>query len=211
MNRPLSLIASVLAAGALLVGCSSDNGSDTLSSQVQDAYDLTVAPGRTTWTVGPAGLQYPVSTTSGPFNHDSVPSGFEASPQGAVVAAITTQVFVAGADDETWPKVSQTLLEPGAGRDQWAQARALVSVNGTLDNPPVFRGFKIASYDPNEAVVTLAVDYPGNTLAAMPVQLSHSSGDWKVVLPTQDEAVDLTAITDTQLATDFVAYGPKEA
>lgn len=211
MHRPLALFASLLIAGTLISGCSSEEASDTLSSQAQDAYDLTTAPSHTTWTVGPAGLYYPVSPTSGPFQEDPVPHDFEDSPQGAVVAAMTTQVFLAGADDETWPEVSQTLVEPGSGRDQWAQARALVSVNGTLDNPPMFKGFKIAAFDPNEAVVTLAVEYPGNTLAAMPVQLSHTSGDWKVVLPTQSEAVDLTAITEAQLATDFVAFGPKEA
>ncbi|WP_342319206.1 hypothetical protein [Corynebacterium mayonis] len=172
---------------------------------------MTSAPAETQWVVGPAGLSYPVSEVAGPKEQAAVPHGFEPSPQGAVVAAIVSQVFMAGADDEMWPEVSQTLIEPGLGRNQWAQARGLMSVSDQpMDNPPVFKGFRVSDYSETDAVVMLAVEYPTVGLAAMPVQLSRASGDWKVVLPTQEDAPDLQELSAEDFDSNFTAFGPKE-
>lgn len=172
-------------------------------------FDLEATPAETTWQSGPAGLSFPVSDVSGAEALTPVPHGFSADPQGAVIAAITTQVFMSGADDDSWPQVSQTLLEPGPGRDQWAQARALMTVTGEVENPPEFVGFRVEDFAPDasRAVITLAVAYSPELTAALPVQLSRASGDWRVVLPTQDQAPDLTEISSADLD-GFVAFGP---
>lgn len=210
MRRAAAAAVLALAVGSGLASCSSDDSANS-SGQTQQV-DLSAAPADTSWVAGPAGLEYPVSGDAGPSETSGpVPRGFAASPQGAVVAAVITQVFMSGADDDTWPEVSQVLLEPGPGRDQWAQARALMSV-GTqpLDNPPVFRGFRVSDYSDSEAVVTLAVSYPTGQLAVLPVQMSRASGDWKAVLPTQEDAPDLQEISEEELKSKFTAFGPRE-
>lgn len=215
VRRRLAAVAVTCAAGLGLVACSSDDrtaGDATTSAAVDNEQPDTSTAPVAKWVTGPAGLSYPVSDTAGPASSSPVPHGFKESPQGAVVAAVISQVFISGADDELWPVVSQTLLEPGLGRDQWAQARALMSV-GTepLADPPVFRGFVVNGYTDSSAVVTLAVDYPNVGLAAMPVQMSRSSGDWKVVLPTQEQAPDLQEVTNDDFDQMFTAFGPDEA
>lgn len=205
-RRILAVVATALL-GIGLTACAADE--ETVNQEA--AVDITSAPAATTWQDGPTGLAYPVSDEAGPVEMLPVPHEFADTAQGAVVAAIVAQVFMAGASDELWPEVSQVLLEPGPGRDQWAQARALMSVDQySQQNPPVFRGFQIAEYDGTGAVVVLAVEYPSGLLAALPVQMSRASGDWKAVLPTQEEAPDLQEITDDELVAWFTPFGPQE-
>ncbi|MCQ4626188.1 hypothetical protein KBX18_11640 [Corynebacterium sp. CCUG 69979] len=213
MNRLAQAIAALMigATATSLAACSSDDRSGE-SEHSEVAVDVKSAPANTVWVEGPAGLSYPVSDTAGPHENGPVPSGFEASPQGAVVAAITTQVFLSGADDELWPEVPKTLVEPGEGRNQWSQARALMSVSDErIENPPKFRGFKVNDYSDNAAVVSLAAEYTNGMIATLPVQLSRNSGDWRVVLPNQEQAPDLTEITEEDLAAEFTLFGPEEA
>lgn len=174
----------------------------TACSSETESVDASAAPENITWNLGPAGLEYPVSSVSGPHVTDPVPSGFSNDPQGAVLAAMATQVFLAAADDESWPLVAQKMLEPGIGRDQWAQARALLSVKGKIENPPQFKAFRVDDFSEGKAIISLAAFYPKENLtAAMPVQLSHSSGDWRVVLPPQDQAPDLVELGEETLKT----------
>lgn len=208
LARTIAALVISVSAATSLAACSSD---DRTTEETQASVDTQAAPENTAWVEGPAGLFYPVSDTAGPHNRGPVPSGFEHSPQGAVVAAITTQVFLAGADDELWPEVPKTLVEPGEGRDQWSQARALMSVSGdAIATPPKFRGFKVNDYSDTSAIVSLVAEYTNGVVATMPVQLSHNSGDWKVVLPNQEQAPDLTEITEEELAADFTPFGPEE-
>lgn len=196
-------VATILSAALLLTSCSSPH--DAPSSPVGP--DLVSAPEEVRWLTGPAGLSYPSSDVSGPSTSNPVPHGWSGDPQGAVLAAMTTQVFLSGADDTLWPAVSQTLIEPGPGRDQWAQARALVSVEDTLVDAPDMHGFRINDFSEDSALVTVAARWPDGTVAALPVQLSRMTGDWKVVLPTQDEAPDLTALSDQHLS-EFTPFSP---
>lgn len=194
-----------------LASCSSFDEHESGVATQSPVVDIQLAPADTRWVSGPAGLSYPVSEIAGPTSMSGeVPAGFADSPQGAVIAAIVAQVFMAGAGDQVWPLVAQTLIEPGIGRDQWSQARALVSVTSSVENPPRFRGFRISDFTGSSAVVTLAVTYPNGTLAAYPVQVSRSLGDWRVVLPPQDEAPDLQEISEETLTSSFTAFGPEE-
>lgn len=204
MKRQKTIVA-VISAALALASCATD----TSETAPTEEWDLEAAPQQVAWTTGPAGLSYPVSEISGPTTTSPVPHGWTADPQGAVLAAMTSQVFLSGADDTLWPTVAQTLIEPGPGRDQWAQARALVSVEGTLDQAPVMRGFQIHDFSETDALVTIAARWPDGTVAGLPVQLSRSQGDWRVVLPTQDQAPDLTQLNDEQLAT-FTTFTPAE-
>lgn len=125
------------------------------------------------------------------------------------LAAINGQGQMAVVGDKDWPELSRMALAPGQGRDQWAQQRALVSVSGSLkaDQAPSFRGFKVSDYSQDNAIVTLAVDYPEAGLAAYPVQMTWLSDDWRVVLPTQEDNIEPTSIDNLD---GFTPYSNKE-
>lgn len=192
----------LVAISGFAVSCSSPDPEATATAVVESPEAV--------WVPGPAGLSIPTGS-QGPYELDPVPHKWEESPQGAAMAAVAAQVYMAGADDGTWTDVSRLMLEPGAGRDQWLQARALVTVDGVVDNPAQFTGFSVAEYDEeaDKAVIVLATTWSGGVSFAYPVQLSRTSGDWKVVLPTQDQAPDFTELSDQQLD-DFIAFNSAE-
>lgn len=192
---------ALVACGVLLAGCSSgDEGQDAAGSQ----WDLEAAPEEVTWSSSVGCLVLPVSKVSGPAHQDEgVPGGFEHSPQGAVMASVVGQGWLAAAGDEVWPEVATHMVSPGPGRDQWAQARSLMSVEGCLEDPPQFVGFSFESFDEQRASLALAVRRPDGVMYAMPVQLVWQSEDWKLVLPTQDEAVDAVELSSLD---GFVAF-----
>lgn len=191
-------VGTVACAAMFLTACGDDE------VIVEQANPTTVAP-VASWQAGPAGLRVPISDEDGPFESTPVPHGFSHTPQGAVLAAITGQVWMAGANDELWPEVAQYLLEPGVGRDQWSQARSLVSVSGTVDKSADFRGYKFTEYGDRHAVVVIASQWPDGTLTAYPVQVSHSTGQWRIVIPPQDQTVDMEIIAEDALS-DFVVF-----
>ena len=169
------------------------------------------APAGVRWVEGPSGLKTPESSAAGPGLHDPVPRKWNPNAHGALLAAVNTQVYMAGAPDEIYPDVVAKMLENSDGAMQWAQARGLMTVSGeTQQNPPEFVGFKFSEFTDDQAIIILAAKYPseGDLLAAYPVQMSRSTGDWKAVVPTQDQAPDLTEITEDQLHDEFVAFGP---
>lgn len=185
-----------------ITACSSAEEEQSVETQAEESVDLAKAPDASWEEV--AGIPAPVDSTDGPENSTPVPHGYTHTPQGAVQAAILGQVWMATADDETWPEVSSIMTAPGQGRDQWAQGRSLITVSGEVDNPPQFKGFYISDYDENTAQVVLATEYPDVGLTAYPVQLTWQD-DWKLVLPTLDTAPDLEEIESLDGFTPFEA------
>lgn len=171
-----------------LSGCSSDPDSQE-SAPSQSEWDISAAP-EASWEPV-AGIAAPMSDNDGPASTSPVPHGYAPSPQGAVLAAINGQIQLATADDTAWPQVSQYLLAPGKGRDQWAQARSLMSVQGEVENPARFVGFRITDFSKADATVVLATEWPTGEMTAYPVQLTRMSQTWRLVLPTQEQAVDM--------------------
>lgn len=185
-----------------ITACSSAEEEQSVETQAEESVDLEKAPDASWEEV--AGIPAPVDSTDGPESSTPVPHGYTHTPQGAVQAAILGQVWMATADDETWPEVSSIMTAPGQGRDQWAQGRSLITVSGEVDNPPQFKGFYISDYDENNAQVVLATEYPDVGLTAYPVQLTWQD-DWKLVLPTLDTAPDLEEIESLDGFTPFEA------
>ena len=185
-----------------ITACSSAEEEQSVETQAEESVDLEKAPDASWEEV--AGIPAPVDSTDGPENSTPVPHGYTHTPQGAVQAAILGQVWMATADDETWPEVSSIMTAPGQGRDQWAQGRSLITVSGEVDNPPQFKGFYISDYDENNAQVVLATEYPDVGLTAYPVQLTWQD-DWKLVLPTLDTAPVLEEIESLDGFTPFEA------
>jgi len=186
------------AAAALVVvtatACGSDNTDEVAGP------DLTSAP-EATWSPM-AGIAVPRAEQC-PEKTEPVEHGYARTPQCAVIAAITGQTLLATTGDAEWPRMANTILAPGLGKDQWVQARALVSVEGRVRNPATFAGFRFTDYSDDRAQVLLAVEWPDGTLTAQPTQLAWQTGDWKLVLPTQQTAVDAAEIDNLDDFTEF--------
>lgn len=186
------------AAAALVVvtatACGSDNTDEVAGP------DLTSAP-EATWSPM-AGIAVPRAEQC-PEKTEPVEHGYARTPQCAVIAAITGQTLLATTGDAEWPRMANTILAPGPGKDQWVQARALVSVEGRVRNPATFAGFRFTDYSDDRAQVLLAVEWPDGTLTAQPTQLAWQTGDWKLVLPTQQTAVDAAEIDNLDDFTEF--------
>lgn len=182
-----------------LSGCSSDDDTD------DDGVDLTSAPDATWSTRG--GIAVPSDTDGdGPTTDDPVPHAFKHTPQGAVLAAINGQVSLAITDDDSWPQMANTILAPGAGKDQWVQARSLMSVTGAVDDPAEFTCFSITDYDDERAQIMLTVTWPDGKATAQPTQLVWQGDDWRLVLPDQDNAPDAVEVTEDDAdCTEFSA------
>lgn len=161
----------------------------------EETEDAVAAPEGAHW-ASVAGVLAPVESADGPYKQEPVLHNYARTPQGAAVAAINGQIAMATADDNVWPDVSKTLLAPGQGRDQWAQARSLVSIapGSVQDTPATIEGFYLADYSEDKATVLVAANYPDVGLAAYPVQVEWIAEDWKIVVPTQDNTVDMTRL-----------------
>lgn len=187
------------AAVALLLTANTACSNDEQTEQ-PPVVDTASAPADLTWR-NVAGLKVPTSRADGPAR-TSPPQGYSHTPQGAALAAANGQAALATAPDSTWPEVVRTVTAPGPGRDQWAQARVLMSVSGAVD-PSVaatFTAFKVTDYSPEKAIVLLATSTPPAPgeqeplLTAYPVQLAWTGADWKLVLPTQEDDIDAAEI-----------------
>ncbi|NKR30048.1 hypothetical protein GS966_25540 [Rhodococcus hoagii] len=184
--------ASVLALGAaagLVAGCGSS--SDASDSANSSSIDTTSAPDGLQWEAY-HGVQLPRSTQSGPERFDVVPHGYEQSPQGAVLAAVRGQAYLALEPDNRWGEVVSIVTAPGPGRDEFAASRALVSITGDVpaDKAPKFVAFKVAAYDADAGTAVVeVVQQLGDDLFSYPVALEWI-GDWRMVLPTAEENVD---------------------
>lgn len=175
-------------------------GADDTSPDGGDGPDLTTAP-EATWSTM-AGISVPRADEC-PEKTDPVAHGYSHTPQCAVVAAMTGQTLLATTGDTDWPEMANTVLAPGAGKDQWVQSRALMSVEGRVKDPATFVGFQFTDYSDDRAQVLLAVQWPDGELTAQPTQLAWQTGDWKLVLPTQQTAVDATEIDTLDGFTEF--------
>ncbi|MEL4163103.1 hypothetical protein [Corynebacterium bovis] len=195
------LLSAVMAAGALS-GCSSDGGNSN-----ERGWDVTSAPSRVLWS-SMAGVKVP-SGRQGPAATGPVRHGYERSPQGAVLAAVNGQALLSLAPNDKTDAVSDYVLAPGRGRDQWRQARVLADVSGVVDPKaaPRFSAFKITDYSDDAAQVVVAADYsqPERWTGVYPVQLRWINDDWRVVNPTREDGVHVTPVDNIDGFTAFAA------
>lgn len=197
--RSRKLLAAAAVVALTVTACGTD---DEAPAEGTTGPDLTSAP-EASWSPM-AGIPVPRGDDGGcPEKTDPVPHGYAHTPQCAVIAAMTGQTLLATTGDDAWPDMAQTVLAPGPGKDQWAQARSLMSVEGRVRDPATFAGFKFTDYTDDRAQVLLALEWPDGALTAQPTQLAWQSGDWNLVLPTQQNAVDATKISDLDGFTEF--------
>lgn len=197
------IIGATLITSLVLAGCGS---SEPESSQRADASSVT-------WK-DHDGLSLPYSDEAGPMNSRQVARfGFEQSELGAALAAIHGQASLATAPDGQWASTLNTVTAPGQGRDQFAASRVLLSINGdtSVEHPTEFVGYRITAYDEESDPPTAAVEIlmrPDGTdeLYAYPTALAWLSGDWRIVLPLEEDNVDARLVAP-EAHDEFIQFG----
>lgn len=134
----------------------------------------------------------------GPASPDPVaPAGYERSPAGAALAAMSAVVRSSVASDEQWPRVGQ-LIEPGERRDLWSINRAQISIVEPVKaaQAPQIVAYRIADYSKDTAVVHIVTEQPDKSLTENTAQVAWQAGDWYLRLPASG-ASDQVKVLDS--------------
>ena len=141
---------------------------------------LTNAPD-TTWTLVGTTAAPTDPKGSGPGVTDA--SGFRScyahTAEGALYAAVN---FLALGTDSTMYEELTSLVAPGPGRDALKASLAAGTDSGTPTTRAQIAGFALNAYDEKSATVDLAVNYSDGQMVSLPIKLTWSEGDWKVVV-----------------------------
>jgi hypothetical protein len=138
------------------------------------ARDLTWHPWR--------GCRLPAADRWGPRQlRDDAATGFDHSPEGAVLAMIQQQARLAAASDAAWPTVAraEAVIAPG---DTAPTSRVSTGFDTTSDLPQ-FAGFRWVSGTPRQTVADLALEGHDGTLKTVRVTEIWTGSDWKAELP----------------------------
>lgn len=128
------------------------------------------------------GSRLPASDRWGPRQiDDDAATGFEHSPEGAVLAMIQQQARLAAASDADWPTVAraEAVLAPG---DTTPTSRVSTGFDTSAELPQ-FAGFRWVSGTPDKAVADLALEGHDGTLKTVRVTEVWTGTDWKAELP----------------------------
>lgn len=206
MKRILvAIVAATMA--VLLAGCGSDSSGDNTAGE-PTVVNTSAAPSQVTWEKW-QGVMLPVSAEDGPKKvAGDVASGYSATPQGAVLAAVQGVTRLRLAPDSSWPRVANTVAAPGLGRDAYAVNRAMITITGPVPEgaASTLRGFRVVEYTSERAVIELATEQPDATLVATTHTLLWSGNDWKLELPEpESETPTSRPLTDLGGFTEFEA------
>ncbi|HLS79533.1 MAG TPA: hypothetical protein VK083_22355 [Nocardia sp.] len=115
-------------------------------------------------------------------------TGFEHSPAGAAVAAITHTVRLSVAPDGEWASVVAEEALPGPARDAWAVDRVRVSITGPADPEfvPRLRGYRVTGYTGERGQIEIYTEYSDGSLAVNHAAVEWSARDWRLRLPDPD-------------------------
>ncbi|GAA5076840.1 hypothetical protein [Nocardia iowensis] len=146
--------------------------------------DLTAAPTGVRWQPF-QGVALP-HTDQGPKSvADGAATGFEHSPRGAGVAAITHSVRLAVAADSQWAKVAAQEVVPGPAKDEWAVNRIQLSITGpaSADYAPRVLGYKVTGYTNERSTVDAYTQYSDSSKAVNHTTVEWFGQDWRLRLP----------------------------
>ncbi|MFC4373578.1 hypothetical protein ACFO5K_05645 [Nocardia halotolerans] len=118
-------------------------------------------------------------------------TGFEHSPRGAGLAALTHTIRLSVAPDTEWAEVVNRELVPGPARDEWALNRVQLSMTGpaTPEYAPTLLGYKITEYRDEQSLVDVYTEYSDSSRAVNHTTVSWYGGDWRLRLPDPQSTV----------------------
>jgi len=124
----------------------------------------------------------------GVINSTGLRSCYAHTAKGALFSAAN---FTALGADATMRQQLAGLVAPGAGHDA-VEKQAAGNTNSSGVRAQI-AGFKIASYDAQNATVDLVLNYSDGQLASLPLKLTWSGGDWKLIL-TADGGLPISPV-----------------
>lgn len=134
-------------------------------------------------------MQIPTGS-EGPATSDQVaPTGYDHSPAGAVLAVVSATVRMSVADDTQWPSIGQKLIAPGTERDQWAVARAQVSITDPVraGQAPKVLAYRVGEHSDERVSVTIYSQLSDDSISENTATAAWVAGDWRLALPTNDQ------------------------
>jgi hypothetical protein len=149
--------------------------------------DLSAAPTDVRWQPF-QGVPLP-HTAQGPRSMaDGAATGFEHSPRGAAIAALTHSVRLAVAADTQWAKVAAGEVVPGTAKDEWAINRVQLSITGPAapEFAPRLLGYKITGYTDRHSTVDVYTEYSDRSKAVHHTAVEWFGEDWRLRLPDPD-------------------------
>lgn len=182
-HRP-GLIALIGLLGiATLTGCAGPGDHTDPPATPSLPVDIHAAPTNVT-TVVYQDISLPLADQGPRSMTGAVAAGFTHTPAGAALAAIHAIVRMSLAPDDQWDLVGQQMLAPGAGRDDWAVARAQMSITTRATGaPPKILGYRITGYTPDRADTAIYTQQPDTSLTCNTATVIWQAGDWKLLLP----------------------------
>ena len=126
----------------------------------------------------------------GPRTTDAVtPTGYDRSPAGAVLAAVSATVRMSVADDSQWPSVGQKLIAPGTERDQWAISRAQVSITDPVKHgqAPTVLAYALGENSDQQVTVKIYSRLSDHSHTENAATVAWMSGDWRLSLPAGEK------------------------
>lgn len=116
---------------------------------------------------------------------DGAAGGFEHSPRGAGLAALTHTIRLSVAPDNQWPTVLARTVVAGSARDAWAVNRVQLSITGpaAVEYAPTLLGYKITGYTDERTRVDVFTEYADRSRAVNHTTVTWSEGDWRLQLP----------------------------
>lgn len=175
----------------LLVACGGDKGSESEPP--------TVVTG-VSWTTF-QGMQIPTGDQGPRTGHASAPTGYDRSPAGAALAAVSATVRMSVASDSQWPAVGQKLLAPGPERDAWAIARSRVSITEPVKaaQAPKVVAYAFGEKNKETVVVKIYSTLSDGSHTENTTTMAWMAGDWRLRLPQGDQSPvrAINAVPDT--------------
>ncbi|MGO4612887.1 hypothetical protein AB4305_01985 [Nocardia sp. 2YAB30] len=195
LRRPA---AGVVGAALVLAAVGCGGGDD------KSGTDLTAAPTNVRWQPF-QGVPLPQTDQGPKSTADGAATGFEHSPRGAGLAALTHSVRLAVAADTQWAKVAAQELVPGPAKDEWAINRVQLSITGPAgpEFTPRLLGYKITSYTDQSSTVDVYTEYSDSSKAVNHTTVEWFGDDWRLRLPDPDSTTRPIDSIDA-LPTDIV-------
>ncbi|APE35776.1 hypothetical protein BOX37_19525 [Nocardia mangyaensis] len=192
VTRPLAVGIALLAAA---VGCGGE----------ATGLDLSAAPTGVRWQ-DYQGIALPHADQGPSTVADGAATGFEHSPRGAGLAALTHTIRLSVAPDTQWATVVNQELVPGPARDEWAINRVQLSITGpaAAEYAPKLLGYKITEYGEQQSRVDVYTEYSDNSRAVNHTTVSWYGGDWRLQLP-DPQSTERPVDAIDELPTDIVA------
>lgn len=153
-------------------------------SEAPTGPDLSAAPSNVRWEAF-QGVALP-HTDQGPRTEaEGAATGFEQSPAGAAVAAVTHTVRLSIANDKQWSKVIAGEVVPDRARDEWSVNRVQLSITGPAasEYAPRLLGYRITEYADARSVVDVYTEYSDGSKAVNHTTVEWFGNDWRLRLP----------------------------